>query len=352
MRYLFWFFLVFLILLRFWTTRPVYQNGDLIRISTTVTTEPCRYPRYQYFKLEGLKVYLPPFPQIAYGDWVVVEGRVEEGKLLGPKLLKLSPAGSFLLSVRRRIISFYQRHLPEREAALVSGMVLGVQEDISKSFWQTLRDTGTAHVVVASGMNVTLVAGFLLSVCLSFLGRKKAATLAIAGVWIYTSLAGAQAPLVRAAIMATLALVAQITGRLYTAGRALILTGAVMLLVRPDWLVDLGFLLSFAATLSLMLFEAKIARLLSRVPLLLREGLSTSLAAQIGVAPIIFVTFGQFNPLSPLINALVLWTVAPLTIIGAVAGIVGLIWPALGAALLYLSYPLSYFFVEVVRIFA
>lgn len=124
-----------------------------------------------------------------------------------------------------------------------------------------------------------------------------------------------------------------------------------MVLVRPDWIGDLGFILSFVATASLMRFERRVRKLLMWLPGFLREGLSTSLAAQIGVAPVIYASFGQFNILSPLINALVLWTVAPMTMIGMLSGIVSLLSIQLGKLILLTSYPLTWWFVGVVKLF-
>jgi len=124
-----------------------------------------------------------------------------------------------------------------------------------------------------------------------------------------------------------------------------------MLLYNPDWALDIGFVLSFVSTGSLMLFEKRIRVWLTRVPVILKEGLSTSLAAQIGVAPILFVTFGQFNIWSPIINALVLWTIPYIMILGSVGGVTGLIWPFLGKMILWLSYPLLWWFSTVVSIF-
>ena len=100
-----------------------------------------------------------------------------------------------------------------------------------------------------------------------------------------------------------------------------------------------------------MLFEAKIKRFLTFLPQIFREGLSTSLAVQIGVAPILYFYFGLFNLASPLINMLVLWTIAPLTIIGMVAGMLSIISIPFARLILYLSYPLSFYFVKVVGIF-
>ena len=141
-------------------------------------------------------------------------------------------------------------------------------------------------------------------------------------------------------------------GKLKHTWRALVISALAMLVVKPLWLTDLGFILSFASTASLMLFESKVNKLVQFIPNLLREGLSTSLAAQVGVAPIIFVTFGQFNILSPIINALVLWTIAPMTVMAMIGGVIGLIIPFLGKFVIYLTYPLTSWFIWMVEVFS
>ena len=125
----------------------------------------------------------------------------------------------------------------------------------------------------------------------------------------------------------------------------------IMLMLNPGYLGNLGFILSFTATASLMLFESKVRSLIYFVPRIFREGLSTSLAAQIGVAPILFYNFGELNLLSPLINALVLWTIPYITIIGAIGGVMGLAVPLIGRLILFAIYPLTEYFVFVVSIF-
>ena len=99
------------------------------------------------------------------------------------------------------------------------------------------------------------------------------------------------------------------------------------------------------------MFESKIYRLLSIVPTFFREGLSTSLAAQIGVAPILFYTFGQLNLLSPIINALILWTIAPISLIGMLGGLIGIIFEPLGKLILILVYPLTAWFIYMIELF-
>ena len=82
MRYFVWLSLVILVVFRFFITRPTYSNGQKIRITDKVSTEPIRYPTTQRIILAGLKIYLPTFPEIYYGDKIVVEGRVYGDKLI------------------------------------------------------------------------------------------------------------------------------------------------------------------------------------------------------------------------------------------------------------------------------
>src|SRR3989344_7738332 len=79
MRYLIWFLLIILVVVRQVTTRSSYKVGDKIRITTKVTSEPIRYETSQQVSLQGLKTYLPLYPDIHYGDRVVVEGVVAAG---------------------------------------------------------------------------------------------------------------------------------------------------------------------------------------------------------------------------------------------------------------------------------
>ena len=234
----------------------------------------------------------------------------------------------------------------------MAGVTLGSKSSLPTHFWESLKLSGTAHVVVASGMNVTLVASFLMGILVLFLPRQRAVPVALLGIWTYSLISGFDAPIVRAAIMGSLVFSAQALGKLSSAARALILSALAMLIIWPHWLTDLGFILSFVATASLMLFERKVAHLVRFVPGIFREGFSTSLAAQIGVAPILFVTFGQFNLLSPIINALVLWTIPPITIIGGIGGIIGLMMPFFGKLILLLSYPLTSWFIWIVELFS
>ncbi len=348
MSYRFWILLLIILGLRvfiYYETVPDYPDGTLIRIKTNVRSEPLRFENSQYLKIKGFKVYLPKYPEIGYGDNVVVEGVVYENSLKKAKIIDLSDSGNILFNLRERLLRFYQRSLPPKHSGLVAGMVLGSKSGIDTIFWEKLKNSGTVHVVVASGMNVSLVAKFLISIWVIFLPRRKAIPFAFIGIWIYAFLSGLDAPIVRAGIMGSLTFIAQELGKMYYAGRALIFTSVLMVFIKPEWISDLGFILSFVATASILLLDEPLRNMFKKVPDILKGDLSSSLSAQIGVAPILYASFGQFNILSPLYNLLVLWTVPIVTVVGMVAGIVSLIFVPLGQYLLYLVYPFTSWFI-------
>lgn len=344
--------LIFLVVFRYFSAKTVYDDGQKIRVTTTVTSEPIKYANSQKLKVVGLTTYVPLIPEINYGDRIIIEGSVNGKKLDDPKLIEIKETKNVFSIFRKNLTDFYLSSLPQPDAGLVSGIILGTKGSITKSFWEKVKQTGVAHVVVASGTNVTFVTSFLIAVLSIFLSRKKMIPYALLGIIMYLFISGFEAPLVRAAIMSGLTFLSQEAGRVAKPWRVLTITALVMLVIRPDWTTDIGFILSFVSTGSMMLFERKIRAKLKIVPGFFKEGLSTSLSAQIGVTPILFVTFGYFNILSPLINALVLWTVPYIMIIGAAGGAIGLIFPFLGKAVLYMAYPFTFWFTKVVTLLA
>lgn len=346
------FVLLVVIILRITFYQTPYNEGDKLKITGRVDRETIVYDRTQQIHIAGLVMYIPKYPEVEYGDKVSVVGIYKDGKLDDAELISVAKSESLLYQFRKSVISFYKNSLPEPHASLVAGVTFGSKAGMPESFWEKLKTSGTAHVVVASGMNVTLVGGFLMSVLVNFVNRKKALVGIVVGIWVYAIAAGFDAPIIRAATMGSIAFSAQALGRLNNAFRALMLSAGLMILWNPLWLHDVGFQLSFGATLSLILFNAKVERLIHFVPPLLRQDLATSLAAQIGVAPLLVVYFGTVNLLSPIINAFVLWTIPLLTIIGMVAGVVGIIVPIIGKLLLMVVYPLTSWFLFIVNLFS
>jgi competence protein ComEC len=187
-------------------------------------------------------------------------------------------------------------------------------------------------------------------------GKRSAPPLAIVGILIYTFLVGADAAVSRAAVMGLVWIIAIWVGRPGLALNSLIFSGFVLTLLNPLILWDVGFQLSFIATLGLILLvpplEHFVFGLLQRllkteqvglVMALLNELLIVTLAAQIITGPLIVYHFGRLSIVSLLTNLLILPVQPPIMIIGGLATLAGLVWLPLGQALGWLIWlPLAW----------
>lgn len=240
--------------------------------------------------------------------------------------------------------------LPSPQAQLLSGILLGQNKSLPPEFRLALRDTSTLHIVVASGQNLTFVAGFFLYLA-GLIKRRVVLTLTLVAVVSYVILTGGQIPILRAAVMVTLAFLAQLLGRQNSSIWVLTLTAAVFLLINPKWISDLSFQLSFLATLGVVVAAPIILKYLKFVPVLSSD-LATSLGAQMMVTPVIIQNFHQLSLVSILANLLVLWTVSLIMISGSVMLALSLIWQPLGNfSNLPVNILLTYF-VDVVKLLA
>ncbi len=342
---------VIILIIRYFYSIPDYPDGARIRISTKITTEPSIYGNYQRLNLKGIKTILPSKPEVHYGDFVVAEGIYREGELRSARIVSLKESEGVMYKFRRQIVDFYKKSIPEPHSSLIAGVTIGSKYQMPADFWEKLKSTGTAHVVVASGTNVILLSNFIISFLCLFISRKKAVPITIILIYNYAYLSGMDAPIIRAVIMSTVALIAQLTGRMAFTWISLGLTGFIMLMINPLWLQDFGFMLSFCATTSIVYFEPKLDKLFKVLPGFIRKDFSTTLAAQIGVTPIMLFYFGSINLLAPVINTLVLWTIVPITAIGALAGIIGAYFQSIGRLILYLIYPLTFYFNLILDLF-
>src|SRR3990172_3746729 len=197
--------------------------------------------------------------------------------------------------------------LPSPQAELLSGILLGQNKNLPGQLRLSLRDTSTLHIVVASGKNLSLIAAFFLSLS-GLIKRKHAITLSLLAVVSYTLLTGVQVPVLRAAIMFSLASLAQIFGRQKEGWWVLILTAALMLFINPKWIGDLSFQLSFLATFGVVVVAPVLLKYLHKIPII-GQDLAVTLAAQVMITPVIVANFHQISLVSLAANVLVLWTI-------------------------------------------
>jgi len=242
------------------------------------------------------------------------------------------------------------QHLPSPQAQLLSGIILGEKKDLPYDFRLALRDTSTLHIVVVSGQNLTLLAGFILSLS-GLIKRRLAISMSFIAIILYTLLTGAQVPVLRAAIMVSFTFLAQITGRQKDSLYILILTASLMLLVNPLWLTDLSFQLSFMATLGVVSVSPILLYYFKNLPLI-GQDLATTIGAQLMVMPIIAQNFHQLSLVGVITNLLVLWTIPLIMILGAVFLLVSLVSNFLAQGLAIILEILLTYFVYIVEFFA
>ncbi|HBQ50578.1 hypothetical protein A3B42_05090 [Candidatus Daviesbacteria bacterium RIFCSPLOWO2_01_FULL_38_10] len=237
-----------------------------------------------------------------------------------------------------------KKFLPSPQAELLSGIVLGVKQDLPYQLKFALRDTSTLHIVVASGQNLTILAGFIMQLS-GLIKRKNAVILTLMVIIIYTLLTGAQIPILRAAVMFFLASLAQTFGRQNDGLRVLVIVAGLFLLVNPRWITDLSFQLSFLASFGVIIVAPILEKAMNFLPSIIKENLAVTLGAQLMVTPVIASNFHQFSFVSLPANVLVLW------IIPYIMGL-GFVFLFLGQVLsLPLNIMLTYF-IYIVQFFA
>jgi competence protein ComEC len=332
-------------------------EGARIRLTGQISEDPVVQAGRQRLVVGNVRIYTDSFPEYLYGDRIIAEGRLAKGKggwylEKTDRLEKVKDAENIIISIRQRVLELYKRYLPEPHAGLVSGIVLGTKSSLDSGFFEALRTTGTLHIVVASGTNISIFAGTILTVLAYFLGRRHALFPALIAVWFYVFLVGWQPPIVRAGVMGSVAFTAQALGREFDSWRALLFSAAVLLILNPLWLWDVGFQLSFAATAGILAFYHNISRILHSLPIILKESIATTLSAQIAVSPILLFSFGQISLIAPVVNALVLWIVPAVMIGGMALGVIGILSQPLGQFLAwFLWVPLEYF-IQIVMLFS
>jgi len=261
-----------------------------------------------------------------------------------PKIILLAKnQGNFALKniywVKNYFVSRINQILPEPQSSFLAGLLIGAKRAIPADLQSVFSKTGTTHVVAVSGYNVTIIAIFLMLIFQNLgLGRKKSFWAIIGFLIFFAIMTGLQASCIRAAIMGGVVLLANYLGRLSKIKNVLVLTVVLMLLANPKILVyDLGFQLSFLATLGLVYLNPILTRLLriekiknGFLKIVLGDYLLTTLSAIILTQPIILYNYGKISLVAPLANILILPFVPLAMFLGFMTGIFATIWTGLG----------------------
>jgi competence protein ComEC len=254
--------------------------------------------------------------------------------------------------LREQIVRSHVRSLDIPEGPLVSAMVLGSKAvDMPYDVRDMFVQAGLAHALAASGFQTSLILGVILSLT----RRAKRSTQLIVGSMAllgFLGLTGFQAAVLRAVIMGFAALIALVLRRKVVQLGSLLLSATLLLLFNPLWIWDLGFQLSFLATLGLIVTVPAITRRLGWMPPAIASLIAVPLAATIWTLPLQIYSFGVVPTYSLLLNILTTPLISIISIGGFISAIAALILPDIGSAIAgTLHYPAQWL-LQLVEFFA
>jgi competence protein ComEC len=353
----------------------------------TIIREPRLREMYREYVVEtpsgvGVLVRGEPFPEMVFGDQVVARGifslpepfvtdggRVfdygayleKEGITHIVSFAQVEKIGEVEYSFRGALFSLKNAFLhrielavPYPASSLIGGVLLGTEDALGNDLLDVFRTVGIIHIVVLSGYNITIVAETVLR-AMGILGRRNALLTAFITVGLFSIMVGGSPSVMRAALMGLLVLLARATGRRYDVSRALVLAGGIMILWNPRLLVfDLGFQLSFLATVAIIWIAPYLEKKLTMIPSRFgfRDILATTGATQLFVLPLLVYASGAVSLSGFVVNLLVLPLIPALMLAGFVTGVIGFISSSLSLIPGIVAYGLSLYVIRTAEWFA
>lgn len=269
------------------------KYGDLLFFSALIedippSLNPEEFDYRKYLERRGVtgRVYLKE------GDWWPTGGC--EGNAVY----------AFAYRFRARLLEILKQNgLSEAEFGIGAAILLGYDESLPAQVRQNFVAAGAMHILCVSGMHVGIVY-LLASFFLSFLGRRKKAETVkklalLMLIWFYALLTGLSPSVMRSALMISFLIVGELIHRKGFALNSIAASAFVLLLIDPNNLFAIGFQLSYAAVVGIVLLQRPIYNLLyvkNKLLDKLWEITAVSMAAQIATMPFTIYYFNQFTP--------------------------------------------------------
>ena len=336
------------------------QGLLLVRVSTSTS-----FLYGDRIRLQGHPETPPENEDFSYRDYLANQGIFSYISYPSSSLLQHgegNPIYSALYAFRQHALDVVYSLFPDPEASLLAGILLGVQSGIPQDVQDAFRLTGTSHIIVISGFNITIIAGLFTFMFSRLLGERRGAIVAAIGIIFYTLLVGANPAVVRAAILGMLTLLGHQVGRRQVGLNSLAIVGAAMAFVTPTVLWDVSFQLSFAATLGIMLYAEPFtnwfinfaARFIPhdkahRLAGPVGEYFLLTLAAQLTTLPLMIYYFKRISLTSLIANPLILPAQPPLMVLGGLSVLTGMIIKPIGQLLAWATWPFTAYTIRMVE---
>lgn len=203
--------------------------------------------------------------------------------------------------------------LSDDQYAVVAAMALGDKSALTHELKDTYSKTGASHILALSGLHLGIIYALLSMLVVGRRWQMITQVAIIISIWAFVFLTGMSTSVVRSAVMLTIYALLAIGHRHKMSVNTLAFTAIIMLLVSPQALFDVGFQMSFMAVFSILLFVPLFYRPFSAEYLMTHRivkwawgMIAVSVAAQIGVAPLIAYYFGRFSCYFLLTNFIVI----------------------------------------------
>jgi competence protein ComEC len=351
----------------------IQTNSAYVEATGKALVSGLRYQEYHYgdvLRLTGKPETPPEYDDFNYRDYLARQGIYTVVNY--PRIEIVDTDQGFkplawIYSLRNRLSQSLSQALPEPQASLAQGILLGLRGNIPSSLNQAFSRTGTAHVLAISGINITIVIGMLLAAGIWLFGKRYSIYiwLALLIIWLYALLTGMNPPVVRGAIMGSLFLLAELLGRQSSASIALTFAAAVMVGIQPQVLWDASFQLSFLAMAGLIFispylqawFRKGVAATAGKegttasLGNFIADSFAVTLAAILATWPIIAYYFHIISFVGLPATFFSVLALPGIIITTAPVAVVGLLSPSLAWVLGWISWLFISYFMLVVRAF-
>lgn len=255
--------------------------------------------------------------EIKWGDRITLEGKLlpgfgtYAGYLYRPSIKNLArpDPGSLILRLRNWFATRIESKIGETESKLGLSYLLGMKTGLPEDLSTSLRVVGLTHIVVASGAHLSILVEVARKI-FGKLSRFAGLLFSLLFILFFMALVGWTPSILRAGLMTILTLLTWYVGRKIAPWRLILLVAAVTLLLNPMFLIDLGWLLSFASYAGIMLLGPRLTRFFfgHRRPGFIAETIMMTIAATLMTLPISLYSFGQISLISLAANFLILPT--------------------------------------------
>ena len=384
-----------------------YNDKTAVELKGTVSQAPDVRDKSTHLYLSGIElktadgwqklkgtvlIFVPRFPVYNYCDELLVKGKLETPQpidnfnypgylsnqgiystMLSPQTYLIGTGKGFrplarVYALRNRLSQAMSATIPEPQASLAQGMILGIRGNITPELQNAFIQSGTMHILVISGSQFNIVAGILVATGIWLFGKRRFfyIWLALAAIWIYALLTGMSPPVIRSAVMVSIFLFADLLGRQKSAMTAIGFAAALMIAITPKILADASFQLTFMSTLGMVVVAPRLQNWGKNIiaDKLGEEGgfvktadwvadsLFVTLGVTIAIWPLLVYYFGIFSVVSPLASLLVLPALPYLLGSGTLAAVLGIFLLPVGQIVGWLAWLAAFYMLVIINGFA